>query len=42
MIDSNSFIHEASPVKNTGFLKRLRIVLMTRSAIEGPLSVKRE
>ena len=40
--DVNSEIQLAFPAKNTGFFNKLRKVLTTRSAIEGPLSVKRE
>ena len=37
--DGNSFIHEASPAKNTGFLNKLRIVILNRSAKTALLSV---
>ena len=39
MIDGNSLNQLALPFSNTGFFKRLRIVLMTRFAIEGLSSV---
>ena len=37
MIDGKSLNQLALPFSNTGFFNKLRIVLMTRSAIEGPL-----
>ena len=37
--DGNSDNQSAFPFSNTGFFNKLRKVLITRSAIEGPLSV---
>ena len=42
MTDGSSDIQLAFPFSNTGFFNKLRIVLITRSAIEGPLSVNLE
>ena len=42
MIDGNSRNESALPFEKTGFFKRLRIVLITRSAMICPLSVYRE
>ena len=42
MIDGNSEIQSALPFSNTGFFNKLRTVRITRSAIEGPLSVNLE
>ena len=39
MTDGNSLIQLAFPAKNIGFVNRLRSVLITHSAIDGPLSV---
>ena len=36
MTDASSKNQSAFPFSNTGFLSKLLIVLMTRSAIEGP------
>ena len=38
----SSLNQSAFPAKKTGFFNKLRIVLITRSAIEGPLSVNLE
>ena len=40
--DVNSDIHEVFPSKKAGFFNKLRIVLITFSAIDGPLSVNLE
>ena len=42
MTNGNSDSQSALPFSNTGFFNKQRTVLRTRSAIEGPLSVKRE
>ena len=42
MTDGNSDNQSAFPAKNIGFFNKLRKVLITLSAIDGPLSVKRE
>ena len=42
MTDGNSDNQSAFPFSNRGFFSNLREVLITRSAIEGPLSVNRE
>ena len=39
MTDGSSVIPSAFPFENTGFFNTLRIVLITLSAFEGPLSV---
>ena len=40
--DGSSINQSAFLFSNTGFLNTFRIVLMTRSAFDGPLSVNRE
>ena len=40
--DGSSDNQLAFPFSNTGLFKRLRFVFVTRSAIDGPLSVNRE
>ena len=42
MTDGNSDNQSAFPAKSTGLFNKLRTVLITRSAIEGALSAKRE
>ena len=37
--DGSSYIQSVFPAKNIGFFNKLRIALITRSAVEGPLSV---
>ena len=41
-MDGSSVILEAFPFKTTGFFIKLRTVLITRSTIEGRLSVNLE
>ena len=42
MTDGKSLNQSALPAKNIDFFNRLRINLITRSAIDGPLSVNHE
>ena len=42
MTDDGSDAQSDFPFSNTGFFNELRIVLTTRSAIEGPLSMNLE